>query len=276
MNDNNTQLIPAAPVAAPPSCFTPKPADTLLAVIERAAHDPALDLDKFERLLAAAERVRLAEREREQADAAAAARRAYYAAMAAVQAGLTQVVRNCVNSHTSSRYADLGAVIAMVQPVYAAHGFAVSYGQMPSAIPGCLNVVCDVMHVGGHSERWMLDVPLDSAGSKGGANKTGVQAIGSTVTYARRYLTLMIFNVSTGDDDDGSGDRKREEKTALSEAQLSELLDLMAAWDPNPANRKKFDDWAGTTVLEEIAPHRFEDARKILQARVKHAREAAA
>ena len=56
-----------------------------------------------------------------------------------------------------------------------------------------------------------IDLPLDNVGTKGTVNKTGVQATGSTNAYGRRYLVLMIFNVSTEDEDnDGNDERKAE------------------------------------------------------------------
>jgi hypothetical protein len=40
-------------------------------------------------------------------------------------------------------------------------------------------------------------------------NKTQVHALGSTSSYARRYLVCMIFNVTTEDDNDGN--RRKDE-----------------------------------------------------------------
>jgi hypothetical protein len=45
-------------------------------------------------------------------------------------------------------------------------------------------------------------MPLDNVGMKGTANKTNVHATGATNSYARRYLTLMIWNLTTEDDID--------------------------------------------------------------------------
>jgi hypothetical protein len=53
--------------------------------------------------------------------------------------------------------------------------------------------------------KYHLDGALDDAGKDGTKNKTGIQAMGSTVSYLRRYLVCMIFNVSTDDDNDGNG-----------------------------------------------------------------------
>ena len=39
---------------------------------------------------------------------------------------------------------------------------------------------------------------------KGTQNKTATHAFGSTMSYGRRYLKLMIFDVATTDEDDGN------------------------------------------------------------------------
>lgn len=61
-------------------------------------------------------------------------------------------------------------------------------------------------HVGGHCKRYEGDFPLYKAGAKGNDNKTAIQATGSTFSYARRYLTYLIFNLTVADEDtDGNG-----------------------------------------------------------------------
>lgn len=59
------------------------------------------------------------------------------------------------------------------------------------------------MHEAGHTKRYYVDLPIDSTGIKGSVNKTGVHANGSTYSYARRYLTMMIFNVVLTNEDNG-------------------------------------------------------------------------
>jgi len=112
--------------------------------------------------------------------------------------------------------------------------------------------VAIVTHAAGHNKRHHIDLPPDDSGAKGNVNKTGVQAAGSTNAYARRYLSLMIFNVSTEDDNDGNTagkgkkpenggngageQRKPEDKTAYTDGEFAEKL---KAWDQLMADRKK-------------------------------------
>ena len=135
---------------------------------------------------------------------AMAARDAYFAAMRDVQAEARPVVKDAQNTQTGSSYARLESIAKALKPVYTAHGFSLSFDQPDGAPDGFMRVAVHVMHTGGHSERHKLDLPLDDIGIKGARNKTGIHAAGSTVSYARRYLTLMVFDiVMAGEDDDG-------------------------------------------------------------------------
>jgi hypothetical protein len=81
------------------------------------------------------------------------------------------------------------------------------------------------MHRDGHSRRYQCDLGIDDKGMKGGSTKTMVQGEGSTMSYGRRYLTLMIFNVAlTKEDNDG-----RQKAETISAEQAQELRDLLAA-----------------------------------------------
>ena len=165
----------------------------IIQVIERAARNPNVDIDKMERLLQMQERIM----ERE-------AIRSFNEAMRAAQAAMPQVVADADNDQTRSRYARYETVSAAVQPIITEHGFSLSFGEEDSPKPNHLRIVCDVAHVGGYTKRYHGDVPFDMAGIKGNVNKTPTHAYGSTKSYGRRYLKLDIFDIAIkGIDDDG-------------------------------------------------------------------------
>ena len=109
------------------------------------------------------------------------------------------------NDHTRSSYADLADIEEQAMPVAYAHGFSVSF--TPAGQDGSGNLLIDwtLMHEEGHTKTGQAGFPLDVAGSGGKVNKTGIQAMGSTMTYGRRYLVCNLFNIATGDDRDGNG-----------------------------------------------------------------------
>ncbi len=187
----------------------------MIQMIQRAAADPAVDVDKMERLMQMHERF---------VDRQAAA--AFNAAMVKAQQDIKPVARRAFNAQTSSRYAKLEDIDEAVSPIYTAAGFSLSFGSADSTLAGHLRVVCDVMHEQGHTKQYQMDLPLDAAGIAGKVNKTGVHAHGSTHSYARRYLTMNIFNVVMCDEDN-DGNPPPPEAPVVTDAQARLLNSLL-------------------------------------------------
>lgn len=181
------------PYQAQAMTVSESPSVALIEGVMRAAENPNVDPDKLERLWAIAKEA--------QADQA---KREYAEAMSAVQANLPKIIRDRRNDETNSSYATLDNIVRQIAPVYTQHGFSLTFGTGESKIEKCVRIVCTVMHRGGHSETVWYDQPIDDAGIRGNVNKTQTHARGSAVTYGRRYLTLMVFNLNTGFDDDGN------------------------------------------------------------------------
>lgn len=167
----------------------------LITVIERAARDPSIDIDKMERLLAMQEKI-----------FARQAEDAFNAAMALCQADMPQICPRNSNSQTNSMYAALEAIDHKARPVYTGHGFALSFGTIDCPLEGYYRQTCLVSHRGGHSRLYQADLPIDMTGMKGNQNKTGIQGFGSTMSYGQRYMTKLVFNIVIGgEDNDGNG-----------------------------------------------------------------------
>lgn len=190
----------------------------LIAMIERAARDPQVDIVKMKELFAM-------HREIEQRRSEAA----FNAAMAQAQAALIPVIKNKDNKQTHSRYADLAAIAEQAMPIIYRHGFGLIFSEFESKKPDCMGVACKVTHADGHSERHEFNVPLDGAGMKGTANKTATHAYGSSFMYGRRYATCGVFNIATKDDDGNAAGRATAaaQSPPVSEAQVAELKALM-------------------------------------------------
>lgn len=176
----------------------------LLNFIERASRDPEFDVAKFGELLRMQRDVLHEQAQRE-----------FNRAMADAQTEMMPVVRDASNTHTGSKYAKLETIDREMRPIYTRHGFSVRFGSAPSPREGWLRIVCTVSHAGGYSETNHLDAPPDMAGSGGRTNKTPIQAVGSSVTYLRRYLLAMVFNIVLADeDDDGEASRQMPRNAA--------------------------------------------------------------
>jgi hypothetical protein len=166
----------------------------LLAVIERAAASSEIDVEKMERLLAMQERItaRLAESE-------------FNAAMANAQAEMPRVGRDAKNPSTNSLYTRLETLNEAAIPIYTKHGFALSFGTADCPVADSFRITCVVSHRAGHSRNYQVDLPNDCLGAKGNQSKTKMHGAGSAFSYGRRYLTLLIFNITlVNEDDDGN------------------------------------------------------------------------
>src|SRR5262249_39252909 len=103
-------------------------------------------------------------------------------------------------------------------------------------------------------------MPADGKGPKGGDVMSRTHATGSALSYARRYLLLMIFNISVGGDDDdgnragGQPDPRDSAQTSfppITESQLKHLTSMM-----------KEADVAEQIVLEKLKVSALKDLNR--------------
>lgn len=214
------------PQAAP---IVPTETTALLSVIERAATNPAVDMDKLERLLVMHERI-----------LAKTAETAFNESMNAAQAEMGRISTDCENKQTRSLYASYGQLDRHIRPVYARHGFSLSFDSGDAPAPEMVRVLC-IVSKGGFSRTYHLDVPADGKGAKGGDVMTKTHAVGSGVAYGRRYLLAMIFNIAIGDDDDGNAAGNKDTITAAQAADLKALADEVGADMPKFLRYLKVD-----------------------------------
>lgn len=185
---------------------------SLEAVLARAIADPNTDIERLSRVIDVYERL-----------TGRNAEVAYTVAFKAAQEAMPAVVRDAENDQTKSRYAKLETVSDAIDPVIHAHGFTLSFGTDDSPLAGHYRITCKVKHTGGHTEHHFADVPADGVGMKGNQNKTATHAFGSTMSYGRRYLKLLIFDVKLKNQDD-DGNRGGGTIDARQVRQLEDLI----------------------------------------------------
>ncbi|KKM14582.1 hypothetical protein LCGC14_1704670 [marine sediment metagenome] len=166
------------------------PANPLMAIIQAASTNGEVDADKMLKLIEAAERVD-----------ATIARKDFTAGFAIAQANVGAVVKTKINPQTNSKYADLASVIDTAKPAYTKQGFSVIFYEGKADKDGDVRVCADVLHKAGHKETYHYDVPLGGKGIQGKVNMIDIHAKATSVTYGQRYLTCMIWNISTADAD---------------------------------------------------------------------------
>lgn len=198
------------------------PADSMVDMIQTLAMNKDVSIERLQAMIEMKER----HEDRQREEQGRLDRRAYFAAMAICQKEVPVVTKTKRNDHNKSNYADLAAIEAQAMPVIHGHGFTVSFQPDGKSDAGELRIKWTVAHSQGHAEQGIAEIPMDGTGMKGSANMTGTQSFGSTASYGRRYLLCMLFNISTGDDNDAQP-KPKEPVQHISEEQYRELCDMI-------------------------------------------------
>jgi hypothetical protein len=126
---------------------------------------------------------------------------AFNAAMNRAQSEMGPVAADLTNPQTKSKYASYPALDKRVRPIYTQEGLALSFDTADSTLADHTRVLCYVSHSMGHMRTYHLDMPNDGKGAKGGDVMTKTHATGAAVSYGKRYLVIMVFNIAVGEDD---------------------------------------------------------------------------
>lgn len=242
-HDKKLPAVAAKKLPAP----APGTPEALIYAITEAAANPQVDIVKMRELYAMHKEMVATKAEGEFNDA-----------LAKTQARVQPIVARAVNEHTKSRYAKLEAIAKEIIPLYTAEGLSLSFDNVEPKEPKWIRIEAILSHRGGHSRKYHIELPPDDVGSQGAKNKTGVQAAGSTNSYGRRYLTLMIFNMTTFDDNDGNGEGK-----GLPEERVADHLAAIEAASDRPGVMKAFKEAyvKADDINDKASRKRFIDAK---------------
>jgi hypothetical protein len=249
------ELVPAGE-AAPSTPAGAQPSDPILLMIANAARDPAVDIEKFERLMALRERVSLAD-----------ARRAFYAALARAKGEFGPILKTRLvdyehsdgQGRTSYRYEELADVGAVVDPILSKHGL--SYRHKSSQEGPKIKVTCILSHEDGYSEENSLEGVEDKSGKK-----NPNQSIASTVTYLQRYTLKEGLGLGAARDDDGAGGAP--EDPAIEPDDVVYIETLIRDTESDLA---KFLETIGTPSIAEMRLSQYKRAAALLNEKKRRA-----
>ena len=126
---------------------------------------------------------------------------AFNAAMNRAQSEMGTVGADMTNPQTKSKYASYEALDRRVRPIYTKEGLALSFDTGDSPLAEHVRIQCYVSHSSGHTRTYHADMPNDGKGAKGGDVMTKTHAQGAAISYGKRYLVIMIFNIAVGEED---------------------------------------------------------------------------
>lgn len=211
-----------------------KQEDSFMAMMERLATAENVDVIKIEKMMDLHERMLNRN-----------AKQAYMAAFARMQPEIPTIIRTGkTNNATYAKYED---IVASIQEVLGKHGFGFSH--RVNQLDGKIEVVCVLSHNDGHSEETQFIAPADTSGSK-----NTVQAIGSTVSYGKRYTLSALLGLATKDDNNAEGEVVDTEKAAEIDILIREVN----------ANREQFNKRFGIENVQQLLIKDYETAKKLL------------
>jgi hypothetical protein len=145
-------------------------------------------------------------------------------AFATAQGGMTCAVKNSVNPHLKSRYADLAAVIDAIREPMSAAGVA-RYQTPWTGEDGKLYITTRLACEG----EWVeadFKVPFEAL--KG---LRAIQSVGNAITYVKRYALTSMAGVASGEDDDGhAGDGGGDDRGSRASASQTRWATAVGAF----------------------------------------------
>lgn len=247
----------------------PSPVDILDKIID-GLRDKSLDLDRANMLLSIQERIqdnldkqRDRQRKAEFDEAASRAR-----------AKMPAIIKATLNPNTKSYYAKLDHLTPIICPIYEAEQLQVDWIPNREAFTrGRVGLEMAVRYTpNAWVEKIYLEADPDSKGPKGGDQKTEVQGMISSVSYIKRNLHILFWDLHFLDKADNDGNTRGPYTDAppagksevITAAQALDLVDLAKA---TGASETKICEFAKVNRFEELPVNLYERVKNILKAR---------
>ena len=170
------------------------------------------------------------------------------------QAELKNAVFDKVNPHFKSKYATLSAVRDTITPILAKHNLAVLQGLVRDGESWFL--ATRLLHSSGE---WIeTEYPFGLAAP---------QAMGSNMTYARRYSLSAICNIASEEDDDANAtkDQKPDASKPIDETQFRYLQDLI---EKSGSDEEKMLAFLKADNLESLNQYQYKTAETLLRKKI--------
>lgn len=124
------------------------------------------------------------------------------AALSKAQGEIDGAVKDTVNGFFKNKYADLSSVWAACRKQLSANGISII--QSPEESESGIAVETMMMHSSGQWARGRYSMPV---------SKLDAQAVGSAITYARRYALAAMVGVAPEDDDGNAAAKTAAKKS---------------------------------------------------------------
>lgn len=201
------------------------PSNEMMGMIERLAINPDVSPENIKSMLDIQERMMTKQAEID-----------FNSDMAHMQIELPRVIK--ANKGHNTTYASYEDIDKQVRPIMTRYGFSISFTAHQNN--NMQNIDATLSHRKGHFKTASLTLPADGSGSK-----NAVQAIGSSISYGKRYLICMLLNIVTvGEDDDAQSCN-----IVISDEQSKKIKDLLKETN---SDVNAFLRWMGVENVDVI------------------------
>ena len=248
MSDARERTTAIAPIQQGGALAPAAPEGSMLNFIATALERPEIDASKLEALLRMQREVEADE-----------ARRQFNAALYAAQQAVPRVTKRGAIDLGKGKpipFATWEDVDKVLRPIMREHGFSLSFSATSRTDGTGAVVTARLLHAAGHAQEATMPLPPDV-----GPGRNALQAMGSTLSYAKRYLAEMLFNIVRENEDD---DGRAGGSNPITEEQEKRLVALMQETNTHP---DAFLQYLGVDALEELEQSRFTAAVNALMAK---------
>lgn len=113
---------------------------------------------------------------------------------------LETISQDMINPVTRSKYASLAAIMEKIKPVYSKYGFSVDFDEVTHTDDTGI-VLAGYLSNGPIRRKYQKWIPVSTTGIGGRTSMTLTHASVAAVTYGRRALLKMMWNLAESDDD---------------------------------------------------------------------------
>ncbi len=212
-------------------------------LLEIAMKSSEVDLDKMDKIMQMYERFQAKEAEK-----------AFYRAMNLFQANKPDLIKSAKVDYSTKAgrvqysYNPLPKIQKAIDHWLSKFGLSYKWKQVSN--DNLIKITCIVSHVDGYFEETWLEAGHDTTGSK-----NAIQAIGSTVSYLKRYTLENALGLSSDEDSDGI----KSEKPARTLEELNPIIKtaktfgaLKKLWESFSQAEKEMSKDAFTSQKVEI------------------------
>ena len=176
-------------------------------------------------------------------------REAFTAALRRIQNELKPIVKRGENKQTHSKYAEASDIDNAIDSLLARENMTLSFVPRSSDKENEI-IIVGILSLGAYSKEYPLPIPIDGKGPKGDGVMSKVHAVGSGVTYGKRYIKNMIFNLRFKEkDDDGNAASGQRMQSLDESAHLTHLDNIHNASNKGELQRLYL---AAITAAESI------------------------